>query len=74
MSDRINRVEGLVEQLLKKASDDSALASGHTTREADVETNDGILTPALVSSEPSQVAALFRPSAVCFQHQMSLPL
>lgn len=74
MSDRINRVEGLVEQLLKKASDDSALASGHAAREADVETHHGILTPALLSPEPSQAVALFRPSAVCVQHQISLPL
>lgn len=64
MADRIVRVEALVEQLLKKVPDDSPPASVQAARKYDVNTHHGIFAPPLVSSEPSQVSALFKPLAV----------
>lgn len=64
MADRIMRVEALVEQLLKKVPNDSPSASAPAAKTYDVETHHGIFAPAVVSSEPSQDLALFKPLAV----------
>lgn len=72
MGDRVVRVEALVEQLLKKGSNDSERISECATGKDDGKPSHGILTPASISSESSQVPALYKPSAVRIQYQKAI--
>jgi hypothetical protein len=64
MGDRVVRVETLVEQLLKKSSNDLDPIGGCTTGKYDVAFGYDIPTPASISSGSSQFPGSYNPSAV----------
>ena len=64
MADRIMRVEALVEQLLKKAPNDSLSASAPAEKTYNMGIHHGIFAPAVISPDPSQDLPLFKPLAV----------
>lgn len=64
MGDRMVRVETLLEQLLKKASNGSDCISADITRKDDMRPIQGRLTPASTSSESSQLLSSYESSVV----------